>query len=143
MVIHSLEVLTGRQTIVPGSNGLWTARWSPDGHYLLALTPDSKTVMVLDAITKRWKRVAQVGIIENPAWSRDSAYVFGFGRDDAEHPWVYRVRIADGRVDTMADVSGVPVADGGPWFGVAPDNTIIGLRGFVLSDVWALDCVLP
>ena len=42
LVIHILRLKTHQLSDVPGSEGLWRARWSPDGRYIAALTEDSQ-----------------------------------------------------------------------------------------------------
>jgi hypothetical protein len=44
LVIHILNLKTHQVSDVPGSEGLWTARWSPDGRYIAALMEDSPLI---------------------------------------------------------------------------------------------------
>ncbi|PYV33260.1 MAG: hypothetical protein DMG22_10585 [Acidobacteria bacterium] len=47
--IHIFDLKTRETTDLPGSGGLWTSRWSPNGNQMAALTADSRTVMVFSA----------------------------------------------------------------------------------------------
>ena len=52
--IHILDLRTRRVSTVPGSEGLTTVRWSPDGRYLAAKTSDNSKLMGFDFKTGKW-----------------------------------------------------------------------------------------
>ena len=70
LVIHILNLKTHQLSDVPGSEGLWTARWSPDGRYIAALTKDSRNLMLFDFRTTRWVKLATMAQIPDLVWSR-------------------------------------------------------------------------
>lgn len=125
MRIHVVEMANGLETALAGSEGLWTARWSPDGRYLLALTRDSRTIKLFDAAAKSWKDLARVNVLDNPCWSKTGEYIYGWATDARGNPEVLRVRVLDGRVETVADLRGFGGADQ-IWFGLAPDDSLLG-----------------
>jgi Tol biopolymer transport system component len=51
--IHILKLSDHSLSELPGSRGFWTARWSPDGHFLTALTIEGKRLMLYDFGTKK------------------------------------------------------------------------------------------
>jgi Tol biopolymer transport system component len=65
-VIHILDLSMRQLSDLPGSQGLWTVRWSPDGRTLAALTVDNQQrLMLYDLATKRW-RSTEAKKVDNP-----------------------------------------------------------------------------
>ncbi len=50
--IYIMDLRSHRLTTVPGSNGLFSPRWSPNGKYLLATKADSSAFLLFDLPTK-------------------------------------------------------------------------------------------
>ena len=88
-VIRLLTLDTGQMTIVPGSQGLFSPRWSPDGRYIAALSFDSQRMVLFEFATGTWtdlvsNRTASVGW---ESWSPDSRFVSYEARyRDTAHP---------------------------------------------------------
>jgi Tol biopolymer transport system component len=133
-VLHLYDLRRKTFAAVPGSAGLWTARWSPDGRYIAALTIDREQRMKLfDTVTKRWRALAAIHV-NNPSWSRDSAFVYfdieggGFA--------LRRVGVADGQVEELTPIDfalAVP-----SWSGLALDDSPIVLRNRTAPTIYAL-----
>src|SRR5256886_5070188 len=85
--IRILDLNSHQLSTVPGSKGLFSPRWSPDGHYLAALSGDSQKLMLYDFKTQKWAVWADEGhTVGFPNWSRDSRYVYFdwfFGKDQS------------------------------------------------------------
>jgi DNA-binding winged helix-turn-helix (wHTH) protein/Tol biopolymer transport system component len=128
--ISLYDLRTGEFSMVPGSAGLWSSRWSPDGHSLVALTTDHQTLKVFSFASREWRTI-QVGHLSHPAWSADSKWIY-CDPEGPEHRF-RRVRVADGFVETIVDLSDYEV----PWGGVAPDGAPLILR--IPSDIYALE----
>jgi Tol biopolymer transport system component len=45
--LYLLDLRTNRVSTVPGSDGLYSPRWSPDGRYIAATTPEGLKLMAL------------------------------------------------------------------------------------------------
>jgi DNA-binding winged helix-turn-helix (wHTH) protein/Tol biopolymer transport system component len=121
---------TGALSTVPGSAGLWSSRWSPDGLSLLALTIEQQTLKVFSFGSGTWRTI-QVSHMNNPTWSTDSQWIY-CDPEGPEHR-LRRVRVADGSVETIVDLSDYEV----PWASVAPDGAPLVLR--IPSDIYALE----
>jgi Tol biopolymer transport system component len=65
-------------------------RWSPDGHYIAALSSDSTRLLLFDIQSQRWTELAKANF-GYPTWSSDGEYIYfdTFGAD----PAFCRVRI--------------------------------------------------
>jgi DNA-binding winged helix-turn-helix (wHTH) protein/Tol biopolymer transport system component len=118
-------------SFVPESTGLWMSRWSPDGRYLAALTTDkSQTLKLFDFTTKTWRQLG-ASHMNHLTWSRDSKWVY-CDPEGPEHRF-RRVRIPDGFVETLVDLTGYTV----PWGGVTLDGSPLITR--VTTDIYALE----
>jgi Tol biopolymer transport system component len=82
---------------IPGSDGLFSPRWSPDGKYIAALTVDQTQVRLFTVATRTWSTLP-VPSGADPIWSSDSRYLFLHASLDPAQP-IDRVTIPDGHVD--------------------------------------------
>lgn len=74
--IHRIDLATGNVETIPGSSGLMTARWSPNGKYIAALQPTRHQLMLFDVATQKW-RVLATGINgADISWMANSQYVY-------------------------------------------------------------------
>jgi len=55
-----LDLKSHQISTLPGSRGLFAARWSPDGRYIVALTADSLRVVLFDFQTQKWSQLAKI-----------------------------------------------------------------------------------
>jgi len=97
--LDTVDVATGALQEIPGSNGLFSPRWSPDGRYIAALTLDQRQVRLYTVATRTWTTLA-VPSGADPVWSPDSHYLFLHASLDPAQP-IDRVSIPDGHVDEI------------------------------------------
>lgn len=76
MNIHLYNGRGRRLSTVPGSQGLWTPRWSPDGAYLSALRANGSALLLTRCCFSQWKTLFEGQSLDDPMWSPDSKYVF-------------------------------------------------------------------
>lgn len=137
--VHEVDIQTGKENAIPGSNGLRTARLSPDGRYIAALRPDAHELLLFNTATKTWSAIAGSVTGDNISWSRDSRYVFA-DSPRIEHPVIERIRVADGRRMTVADLGPIgrmPGIESG-WFGIMPDGSLILTHLDMSTKIYAL-----
>jgi DNA-binding winged helix-turn-helix (wHTH) protein/Tol biopolymer transport system component len=139
ITIFDLETKTSKA--IPGSNGMFSPRLSPDGRYIAAESQDFSKFYIYGFESQRWQLVyslAQKGMrLGWPAWSHDSNWVY-VGTESE----IYRIRVADGRVESAASIEGIQITEplwGGPWFGLTPDDRVIVMRNRGSDEVYALD----
>jgi Tol biopolymer transport system component len=72
--IQILDLSTQQSSLVPGSRGMFSPRWSPGGRYLVALASHSKKLMLFNLSTRQWSEWLRTedGAIGYPVWTRDS-----------------------------------------------------------------------
>jgi Tol biopolymer transport system component/DNA-binding winged helix-turn-helix (wHTH) protein len=133
--LYLFDRQTGRSEKLPGTDGLYGALWSPDGHYLLAVDAADDRLFLVDL--KAGKRTQIAGPAAWPVWSRDSKYVY-FVRWGVNS--ILRVRVPDGQEEKVLEVPFRLAA----WpFTVAPDGSLILLREHGRYDVYLLSLSLP
>jgi Tol biopolymer transport system component/DNA-binding winged helix-turn-helix (wHTH) protein len=121
-----------------GSEGMWTARWSPNGRFLSAVTQDNRVLRLYDMKTQEWTDLADVGV-NDVIWSRDSRYIYFdtlFGGD----PTLYRISIDTRKLERWADLRGFPL--GGfydPWLGITPDGSPLLVKETSIEEIYRLD----
>jgi Tol biopolymer transport system component len=84
---------------VPGSNGLFSPRWSPDGHWIAALTLDQRQVRLFNVASRTWTTLP-VPSGADPVWSSDSRFLYIHASLDPAQP-IDRVSIPDGKVTEL------------------------------------------
>jgi Tol biopolymer transport system component/DNA-binding winged helix-turn-helix (wHTH) protein len=97
--LNILHLASGKMEAVPGSEGLFSPRWSPDGRYIAALTLDQRQVRLYTVATQTWTTL-KVPSGADPVWSADSRYLFVHASLDPEQP-IDRISIPDGHVEQV------------------------------------------
>ena len=139
--VRVLDLNTHRVSMLPGSRGLFSPRWSPDGRYIVAMPTDSLSLVLFDFQTQKWSQLARARA-GFPNWSRDGQYVYFLRWLD--HPAVLRVRISDRAVEKVSDLADLPATGNvGPWLGLGPDDSPLLLKDIGTQDIYSLDWVEP
>ena len=134
---------TGQISKIPGSEAMYSPRWSPDGRYLVAMPTSQESLMLFDFSTQKWSVLASVSRAGYLCWSRDSQYVyFLLGR--SEKPGVMRVKVTDRQIDQVASLMGFQQTGYfGFWLGLAPDDSPLLLKDTGTQEIVALDWHAP
>jgi Tol biopolymer transport system component/DNA-binding winged helix-turn-helix (wHTH) protein len=111
-------------SVLPNSADVWTARWSPDGRFISALTGAAQKLRLYDVVNGSW-RTLQADHINNPTWSRDSRYIYY--DTDGNVRALRRLRVADGYVEDIVSLEEYPITVYW-WSGLARDDSPIILR---------------
>ena len=137
MVIRVLDLRTGAETVLPGSKGKWSPRWSPDGRYILAQTTDFKELDLFDCKSQTWKPLARA-YGDDATWSLNGRFVHFMASTERGRA-LFRVRVEDGKVEQLALQPEYEYS----WSGVAPDGSPLTLRSVKIEEIYALDLRLP
>ena len=142
--LHVFDLRTGKLADLPGTTGLWTARPRPTGRYIAAQTNDKRRLLLYDRQTAGLTdlfRSPEGMLGDNPTWSRDGAYIY-MDAPWAHDPAIYRIRVADQKVERIAGLAGIQrVEAGGLWMGFAPDDSLMILRQVEGSEIDSWDWV--
>jgi eukaryotic-like serine/threonine-protein kinase len=137
--IRVLELASNHISTVPGSEGLFSPRWSPDGRYLAAQSADSTKLVTYDFETRRWQDFALVNAAYF-SWSRDGHFIY-LTTSGTELEFE-RISVRnEHRIERLASLRDVRLFNGtfGAWTGIAPDGSLLILRDTSPDEIYALD----
>jgi Tol biopolymer transport system component/DNA-binding winged helix-turn-helix (wHTH) protein len=97
--LHILHLDTHQVDEVPGSDNLFSPRWSPDGRWIAALTLDQRQVRLFDVTSRIWTTLP-VPSGADPVWSSDSHFLYIHASLDPAQP-IDKVSIPDGHVTEL------------------------------------------
>jgi Tol biopolymer transport system component len=140
--LHIVDLATRKVVPVPGSAGLFSPRWSPDGRYILAMTADYKELKLYDVAARKWEGFIAIASAY-PDWSPDSRYV-AFAT--FSQSGFIRVRVSDRRIERRPGLDGYgsrATRRFGTWFGVGPGESILVNRDISVQEIYALDWQTP
>jgi hypothetical protein len=123
--------------IVPGSENLFSPRWSPSGRYLAAVSADSSKLMLYDFQSREWRQLAH-GSFGNPEWLGDDTVLSAV---DLQNMWIVRIRVSDGATKPIANLLNErPTITGvGIWTGLAPDSSLLTLRDLSTQELYSVE----
>jgi len=141
MAIHLIDIATNTESVIPNSKGKWTPRWSPDGQYIVAQSPDFKSLFLYDVKGGLWRTLVQgLRSIDCPTWSTDSKFVYFSYVTEGTHP-----QAVIGRIGLDADTAEILAWEASmpprlyAWFTLTPENDLLLLRAVRIEEIYALD----
>ncbi len=137
--LHQLDLKTGNVSIVPGTVGMFSPRWSPDGRFVAGLVgPESKLTLYTFATRKQTEIFSTHSVW--PSWSRDGKSLF-FQATDPEPAW-WRFNLSDRKTERVTTLKNIPVASDS-WFVPGPNNTLLTTRSNGTDEIYALEWEVP
>ncbi len=127
VVLYRFDFGANRLSVLPGSEGLWSPRWSRDGQFIAALGSPVNKLMLYDLASHRQSQLAAKA--DYPIWAHNGQYVYF--RDDG---W-RRVGLTNRKIERIADLNDVGALPATPsrgiptwisgWVGLAPDDSLL------------------
>jgi len=146
LAIQVVDTGTHQVSVIPGSENLFSPRWSPDGRHLAALPEDSKKLVLFDFKTGKWSDwINEPGAIGFPTWSRDGNYLY-YDTISTDHPTFRRVKVGQTRSELVVDLKDLrrySLTLVGAWSGLAPDGSALFVRDLSTDEIYSLDLELP
>jgi Tol biopolymer transport system component len=151
--LYILDLRTSRVSTVPGSDGLYSPRWSPDGRYIAATTPEGLKLMLFDFTTQKWVSLLDFTNSKSlflakmsvgwQSWSRDEKHIYFDSYFGAEQG-IFRVGISDHKLEKVVSLKETrQTGTFGAWFSLTPDGTPLVLRDVGTQEIYALDWEAP
>jgi Tol biopolymer transport system component/DNA-binding winged helix-turn-helix (wHTH) protein len=143
VTLYSMDLKTNKISTIPGSEGLFAPRWSPDGKSIVAQDQRVRTLMLYDLTSGKWSELVppspghRVGY---PQWSKDGKWIYYRVWASAPADGAYRILISEHRIEEIADMSGINMTG---WTAFDPDGNPLILRDLSLNEIYALDVDLP
>ena len=144
--IRVVNLKTHEVKTVPGSQGLFSPRWSPNGRYIAAMSPDFTKVMLFDYRTGKWSNwlTEPAGAVSYPVWSADSTYLY-FDDLVTDEESIRRVKVGANRTEHVFTLNGIERYPGpfGLWSGRTPNGIWMFARDHSTQEVYQLSVALP
>jgi Tol biopolymer transport system component len=143
--IEVLDLRSKQVSTIPGSDNLYSPRWSPDGRYLAALSADSKKLLLYDFKTQKWTNwIDEPGAIGFPTWSRDGRYVY-YDNTSTEKSAFLRAKVGQTRSEILIDLKDMRRYGkyGFAWSGLTPDDSALFVRDVSTDEIYSLELDLP
>jgi serine/threonine protein kinase/Tol biopolymer transport system component len=133
--IHVVDFRKNTESILAGSEGFSDPAWSPDGRWIAAVTHLPRRLMLFDTENKKWSELAKLQNEYNlGVWSSDSKYIYYDTVDE-----IFRIRLGDHKVEKVASFKGISRDRDIPWFGLAPDGSVLITRDNSTTQIYSLD----
>lgn len=107
--LELVDLRTNQAESIPGSENLFSPRWSPDGRYIAALSLDQRNVRLLDERSHEWTTLP-VPSGADPVWSSDSRFLYLHASLDPAQP-IDRISVPDGHVQEIVRLADSPRSD--------------------------------
>ena len=141
--LQIINLSTRKLEEIPNSDNLFSPRWSPDGHWIVALTLDQKNVVLYDVERRQWRRLASTSAAD-PVWGSDSKaiYVHAFLAD--REP-ILKIEVPDGSVQVVADLNNFHDQDAANYFfgGLTPRGEPLVQPRVGTGNLYSLDLKNP
>jgi serine/threonine protein kinase/Tol biopolymer transport system component len=136
VTIKILDVVSRQVSTVPGSVGMFSPHWSPDGHSIVSENFTDADLNIFDFKTQRWSTIYR-GPLAFPIWSSDSRFIYFYRW--AGGAAILRIPASGGTAETVVDLKDFHQTGAlGIYFGLDPSDTPIILRDAGTSDIYAL-----
>ena len=134
--LYLYDLRTEKTSEIPGSIGLFSPRWSPDGRYVAAMALDFQGMSRLEMATGKWHQMVTQST-NSPFWSVESTWVYF---NDLANTGLWRVRVSDDRLEAVLPTP-VPsgYSSGCTALGFAPDGSALLSCQDLRTDIFALD----
>jgi Tol biopolymer transport system component len=145
IVLRIVDLNSRQISTIPGSENLYSPRWSPEGRHLAALSADSKKLLLFDFKTQKWTDwINEPGAIGFPTWSRDGTYVY-YDTWSTKNTAFRRVEVGETRSEFLIDLKNLRRygGHGWGWSGLAPDDSALLVRDVSTDEIYSLDLELP
>ena len=136
---YVLDLTTNQMSSIPESSKFWIPVFSPDGRSVLA--NDDHQISLFDLGQQKWRSLVAIEYPRWPTWSRDGRYVYFKTKGGTES--IFRVRLADRKLEKLASLENVSGIQHSPWFSLAPDDSPLVLRDMGTQEIYALDWEAP
>jgi len=140
IVIKIVDLVTKKESIVPGSANMYAPRWSPDGQHLVAVSADNKKLLLFDFKTQKWADWITSDLLGAPSWSKDGAYVY-YDDMSAGSSSYRRIKVGAKKSDLVVQLADINLYSF--MTGITPDGSPLLTRDVSVDEIYSLEVELP
>lgn len=144
--ILAYDLKTQQLSTIPGSEGLFSPRVSPDGRHIAALSGDLTKLMLYDTQSKKWSewQTLESGALNYPVWSADSKSIYFDDLVSGEGAYC-RAKIGESHYEHVFLQKGIERYLGpfGLWSSRAPDGSVLFVQEASTREIYELQVDLP
>jgi Tol biopolymer transport system component len=143
--LYVVNLGSHQTSLLPGSEGLWSPKVSPDGRYIVTLSADISGLILYDLTTYKTAQLATGNALGWHEWSRDSKYVYFELQEADSRLAIVRVAVSDRKVQEIQNLKDMRIVFGpaGDWHGLTPDDCPLELLDVATQEIYALDVQFP
>lgn len=137
--IYTLDLKTKVVSVVPGSKGLFSPRWSPEGRFVVAIRSDNRHLDIYDVAAKEWRPLTSISG-GYPSWSSEGREVYFLSSQDNRRS-VFKVNVQTRRTEEVVNLATVERGPFimGDWIGLTADDSPIAVRNLTTEDIYSWD----
>lgn len=138
--IYRLHLKSGQVSLIPGTQGLFSPRLSPDGRYIAAFNQDATALVLFDTTTNQRSTLATGEQLGSNEWSSDGQYVY-MRYENRGTPELVRVKVKDRALEQVLNLKDFPQSNDlfALWVGLTPDDAPLLMRDRSIQEIYALD----
>jgi eukaryotic-like serine/threonine-protein kinase len=144
--IVAYDLKSRELSTIPGSEGLFSPRVSPDGRFIAAITGDLTKLKLYDTRTQKWSewQTLESGAVNYPVWSSDSESIYFDDLVSGEGAYC-RAKVGENHYEQVFLQTGIERYLGpfGPWSGRAPDGSVLFVQEASAREIYELRLDLP
>jgi serine/threonine protein kinase/Tol biopolymer transport system component len=139
-MVYVVNLETARVSTLPGSTGMWSPRWAPNGRFMAGLAGGSGKLILYDFQTGKQSEISGPSA-GYPSWSWDGESLF-YVTFHARGSW-WRWRWRDRKTERIVSLDSLKNQRVFQWFAPAPDNSLITAHDLATDEIYALDWEAP
>jgi Tol biopolymer transport system component len=144
--IVSYDLNTHKLSKIPGSDGLFSPRVSPDGGYIAALSGDLTKLMLYETQSQKWRQwqTLESGALNYPVWAADSKSIYFDDLISGEGAYC-RAKVGESHYEHVFLQRGIERYLGpfGLWSGRSPDGSVLFVQEASTREIYELTVDLP
>lgn len=135
--IRIIHLKTGEVESLPGTEKLFSPRWSPGEKQMVAIEVNTWKPFILGSASGRWLPLDE-HTIGYPKWSRDSKYIYGEAGSQLV-PEAVRIEVATGKREVIARTDFKMIENGNSWLGWTRNWEPVAVRDLSSTQVYRID----
>jgi DNA-binding winged helix-turn-helix (wHTH) protein/Tol biopolymer transport system component len=140
--LRIVDLKSRQVTVLPGSDDMWSARWSHDGRYVVAFhdVAGEGPLQLFDIATQRWRILPVTGGYPAfPSFTRDGRFIYFLRTGPTPERGIYRIPVAGGGEERLVNMADWHLTG---FFGYSmsldPSDAPLVLRDMGSIDIYAL-----